>query len=333
MTTGLVIGKFYPPHRGHSFLIATALAEVDQLTVVVCEHPSQSIPGETRAAWLQELHPRANIIVAEDFGDDENSQRWAEYTLTLLGSAPDVVFTSEPYGPRYADLMGSRHVSVDPHRRRVPVSSTAIRADPAGCWEFLESPVRASLAKRIAVVGAESTGTTTLAEALAAEYETECVPEFGRMYSEQKLAEETCSEEQWRSEDFVRIATRQQELEDEAARRGGPVLICDTDVLATSIWHERYMKGPSPEVESLAEPRRPALYLLTSDEGAPFVQDGLRDGEHIRSWMTARFAERLRQTGRPFVSVRGTRTERVKKALEAIDGILVEGWRLADPIG
>jgi hypothetical protein len=54
--------------------------------------------------------------------------------------------------------------------------------------------------------------------------------------------------------------------------------------------------------------------VLTADD-IPFVQDGYRDGEHIRSWMTQRFRERLRQ---PWIEVRGTVDERVEAVLTAL---------------
>ena len=53
--TGVVIGKFYPPHRGHKYLIDAAAARVEQLTVVVCGKLEQLLPGELRAAWLREI--------------------------------------------------------------------------------------------------------------------------------------------------------------------------------------------------------------------------------------------------------------------------------------
>ena len=48
----------------------------------------------------------------------------------------------------------------------------------------------------------------------------------------------------------------------------------------------------SVPVMELARSHRPDVYLLTSDD-IPFVQDGLRDGGHIRARMTARFREEL----------------------------------------
>jgi HTH-type transcriptional repressor of NAD biosynthesis genes len=184
VTLGLVIGKFYPPHRGHSFLIETALAQVDHLDVLVCSRPEQTIPGELRARWLQEIHPTAQVRTIVDPGEDDNSKFWAEYTLRILGRAPDVVFTSEDYGEAYARFLGCRHVMVDRERKRIPISGSLLRAGPLRYWEYLDPCVRAYFAKRVSVVGAESTGTTTLARALAEHYRTVCVPEYGREYCE-----------------------------------------------------------------------------------------------------------------------------------------------------
>lgn len=159
---------------------------------------------------------------------------WAENTVRWLGRAPDPVFTSEDYGDRYAALMGAKHICVDRARTRVPISGTAVRRDPFAHWEFVEPPVRGWLTKRVCVLGAESTGTTTLARALAEHYRTEWVEEYGREYSETKLA---AGETVWRTEVFLHIAVEQSRREHEAARRANRLLICDTNAFATSLWH------------------------------------------------------------------------------------------------
>ena len=114
MTLGFVVGKFYPPHRGHKYLIEAARAQVDRLVVMIAHHPSQSIPGELRAAWLAEIHPDCEVHLVPDELEDDHVQ-WAEFTLRHLGRPPDVVFSSEDYGPEFARLMGARHVSVEGH--------------------------------------------------------------------------------------------------------------------------------------------------------------------------------------------------------------------------
>ena len=323
MTLGLVIGKFYPPHRGHKFLIDIALGRVDHLDVLVCSRPEQTIPGELRARWLQEIHPSAFVQAIDDPGEDDNSQFWAEYTVRILGRAPDVVFTSEEYGEAFARFLGCRHVMVDRERTHVPVSARAIRSAPLRHWEYLEPCVRAYFAKRVSVVGAESTGTTTLALGLAQHYRTVCVPEYGREYCEKmQAAGVDLWTYRWRSEEFTEIARQQQELEDSLARQANRVLICDTDVLATAIWHERYMNACSPEVEAIAASHRHDLYLLTGCD-IPFVQDGLRDGETIRQWMTKRFEDMLTERGLPWVRVSGDRTQRLATAVREVNRLLL----------
>jgi nicotinamide riboside kinase len=132
------------------------------------------------------------------------------------------------------------------------------------------------------------------------------VPEVGRAVSEARGVPYV-----WTDADFEMIARRQQRDEDRAARRSGPVLVCDTDALATCIWQERYLGRSTGPVEAIAASRSYSLSVLTSDD-IPFVQDGLRDGEHLRGWMTERFRERLRE---PWIEVRGTVDERVDQVL------------------
>lgn len=319
-TRGVVIGKFYPPHQGHLHLIAQARQACDELTVIVCAKADQTPAGDIRAAWLRELCPRASVLLAPDDIDGEDSSGWARRTKDLLGFAPDLVCTSEAYGERYAGFLGCRHILIDQERKAVPVSGTRVRSAPLACWEFLAPPVRAYYALRICIVGAESTGKTTLAQALAEYYRTAWVPEYGRTYSEEMLARD--GSYRWTSADFVKIARTQCEHEDARAREANRLLICDTDAFATGLWHWRYMGTRSAEVETLAgRHRRPDLYLL-ADVNTPFVQDGTRDGEAIRGWMHERFIEQLRADGRPYVEVAGLPEVRLRLAAAAIDGLL-----------
>lgn len=316
---GLVIGKFYPPHRGHSHLIETAQAEVDQLVVLVCEKPEQMMPGALRAAWLREMYPGAEVLVIPDTLDDDDSAGWAEYTHLVLGYTPDVVFTSEDYGERYAHYLGCRHVQLDRARVQVPISGTAIRSDPLAHWDHLAPCVRAYFARRVCVLGAESTGTTTMAQALAEHYQTAWVQEYGRQYWVEKM--QRPNDQEWRTAEFVQIARKQCRLEDETARQANRLLICDTDAFATGVWHERYLGQRSPEVEAIAATRRYDLYLLT-DVDIPFVQDGTRDGEHIRHAMHERFTIRLAEAQRPYLLLSGSHEQRLRRAIAAIDAIL-----------
>lgn len=242
-----------------------------------------------------------------------------------------------PRGRRF----GATPVTVDIARKARPVSGTAVRRDPERCWRHLAAPVRAGLARRVVVVGAESTGTTTMARALAEHYQarggvwsgTQWVPEYGRAYSEEKYASLLAASPNalfadvtWTSPDFELIAERQLADENAAAGAGSPVLFCDTDPLATTIWHERYMGTRNPQVESIAARANHHLWLLTDDEGVPFEDGGLRDGEHVRTWMTDRFREELTGRNLPHILLTGPHADRLRTAVTAVDTLLTTGW-------
>jgi NadR type nicotinamide-nucleotide adenylyltransferase len=353
---GLVIGKFYPPHAGHHLLVRTAAALCRRVSVVVMAASAERIPLAARVAWMREEHAAdGNVAVAGvlddhpvDFEDDAiwraHVALMVEGARTLTPEPIDAVFTSEGYGPELGRRLGAVHVPVDPARELVPMSATRVRRDPVAAWEFLAPPVRAGLARRVVIVGAESTGKTTLAAELAEALRarggplglTRWVPEYGREHTVRLLARararaalegrpRPCLEElEWPSGDFVEIAARQSACEDAEARASGPVLVCDTDAFATGIWHERYLGRRAPEVEALG--RAHALYLLTDPDDVPFEQDGLRDGQHLRRWMTEVFAERLAATGRAWRWLRGDRPGRLRAAVEAVDALLQRGW-------
>ena len=189
---------------------------------------------------------------------------------------------------------------------------------------------------RIVVLGAESTGTTTLVGDLADRLSAPSVPEFLRQYAHERAAEAgSIWAVTWATEDFDTVADGQDRLEDETRGRWTsdpgrgpsapvPLLVCDTDALATAIWHRRYVGSPAPRFLRRAKERPVALYVLTPHEGVAFEQDGLRDGEHIREEMTEWFREALRAQDVPWIEVAGTEAERVEQALEAI-GRLVPG--------
>jgi HTH-type transcriptional regulator, transcriptional repressor of NAD biosynthesis genes len=148
--TGLVIGRFDPPHLGHSYLIEQAAAQVDALVVYVNTSDGEAAPGGLRAAWLAELHPDVTVVeVRHDLRTDWSDEAlWAEW-ISLFRShwpydaGPDVVFSSEGYGSEIARRLGAQGVAVDPERGAVPVSATMVRADPLAHLHFLAPPVRA----------------------------------------------------------------------------------------------------------------------------------------------------------------------------------------------
>jgi HTH-type transcriptional repressor of NAD biosynthesis genes len=324
MTHGVVVGKFYPPHRGHRHLIDVAVSQSDRVTVLVVDGRDEDPPAETRAAWLRELHPDAAVMVTRDIERDEDSVAWARATREAVGGQTiDRVFNSEPYGTAWAaaisEQQGSDCESAFVGRGLVQISGTQVRSDPARSWDYIDAPVRAHYVKRVSIVGAESTGSTTLARSLAAAYDTIWVPEYGRDYTVEKFTIGTG--DRWLPSDFLRIAFEQSALEDRMAREAPvAIMFCDTDSLATALWEEVYLGSSSDAVWHAVDAHGApyALYLLTDHVGVPWEQDGLRLGDETRAAMTARFEEVLSARGLPWLKVSGTRSARLSQAVDAI---------------
>ncbi|MFD2006387.1 AAA family ATPase [Streptomyces narbonensis] len=327
---GLVLGRFRPPHAGHHHLVRAAGERCERLTVLVRAALDESPSLADRVAWMREIHPDVLVVGAVD-----------EDLEAAVPERVDAVFTSEPYGKEPGRRFGAESVTVvpGPDPTRFPVSDAAVRADLPGSWDFLEPPVRAGLTRRVVVLGAESTGVTTMALALADHYRrrggvwarTRCVPAYGRERRELELAGlraehsgATRTGSAFRSSDFPVIAQRQAELEEEAARDGSPVLFCDTDAFATAIWHERHLGTASAETGEIAARGRQHLWLLTDHRGVGGGDDGLRP------WMTARLLTQLARTGRRTAVLSGPHEERLASAVAAVDALLAEGAGLAD---
>ncbi|MEU3480787.1 AAA family ATPase [Streptomyces sp. NPDC033754] len=354
---GLVVGGFSPPHAGHHHLVRTARERCERLTVLVRGSSDESPPLADRVAWMREIHPDALVVSAAD--DSPAGLRAAvpepvdavfpvEPYEDSYGE-PSAESYGEPYGGSYGAELGRRFgaetVRVEPDPTRFPVTDAAVRADPAGCWDFLEPPVRSALTRRVVVLGAESSGTTTMALALADHYRrrggvwarTRCVPAYEEEFGALKLAElraerpgATRSDVTLRSSDFPVIAQRQAEREEEAARAGSPVLFCDTDAFATAIRHERYLGTASPETGEIAAHGRQHLWLLTDHRGVAACENAEGDGELLRPWMTARLLTQLAHSGRRTAVLSGPHEERLAAAVAAVDALLAEGLIPAD---
>lgn len=314
---GLVIGKFYPLHKGHSYLIDYALSRTDELDVLVCDSPKYRINAITRKKWIEQLHPKAKVSIIKDIGKDDDSEAWAKYTIKFLGYAPDIVFSSEDYGITYAKCMGAKHQMVDKERVTVPISATKVRTNIQKEWNYLDPIVRRNFAVRVCVIGAESTGTTTLSKALADKYHTAWAQEYGRYYTESL----NNINHGWHTEEFTHIAKVQQEMENQLAGESNGVLICDTNAFATRLWHKRYVNKWSPGVNRIAKDDKVDLYIITGDE-IPYEQDGIRDGESIRHDMQQQFRDEIKKTNIPYIEVRGSVKERIKQSDKAIKKVV-----------
>lgn len=320
MTSGLVLGKFYPPHRGHQLLVSFAQAYVDELTVLVETNRLETIPGIQRFTWMKELFPRARVLHLTDENPqspDEHPDFWNIWLRSIrkhLAVGPDYVFASEEYGEPLAKILGATFIPCNIGRDIVPISGTAVRADPLGNWEYLPEIVRPYFLKRVCIVGGESSGKSTLAQALASEFNTKHVPEYARIYLERRggLCEKG---------DMVPIARGQIALETALAREANRILFSDTDALLSQVWSQFLFNEVSDELQALADRQRFDLYLLLTPD-LPWVADSVRYLPNQRQEFFDFCRHLLDNTKRPYVVISGSGDERLKNAIEALRAIL-----------
>ena len=152
---------------------------------------------------------------------------------------------------------------------------------------------------KIAVVGPESTGKSTMSAFLAKHYNTVWVPEYARDYCA-KLTE-PCT---WQDE--INMFYGQLDLEAEMTPLANELLICDTTFITVKIWSD-YTFGRTPQ-EVLDElPKHPYdLYLLLNID-LPWEEDPLRDFPHMREHFMEIWLKELQAVNANYILISGTR--------------------------
>ena len=199
-------------------------------------------------------------------------------------------------------------------RSRVPVSGTLLRADPHGLRHFLNPLVYAHFVRRVAILGAESTGKSTLVRALGDQFDTASVREYGRdVYERENGA--------LNPQHFLEIAHGQRALEDEAASSGSAnrFLFCDTDAATTLMWSYLLTGTALPQLHTLAGACT-ARYAHTfvCDPGIVFEQDGWRSNKAVREVQQAHILQDLHTRGRAYTLLTGGVQERVAQVEAAL---------------
>lgn len=158
---------------------------------------------------------------------------------------------------------------------------------------------------RIAVVGPESCGKTTLAAALGARLGAAVVPEvarallpaLGRPYVEA---------------DLVELARAQRAAEDSTP----PPLVADTNLLVIRIWAEVRFGRVDPWIPAHERLGAYTLHLLCAPD-LPWEPDPLRESPHERPALFDRYEAALRDAAVPYAVVRGVGPDRLAGALAA----------------
>ncbi len=167
---------------------------------------------------------------------------------------------------------------------------------------------------KIAVVGPESTGKSTMSAHLAAHYHTIWVPEFARGYCENLT--EPCT---WQDE--INMFHGQLALEEKLISQANKLLICDTTFITIKIWSE-HMFGKAPqEVLDKLKQHPYDLYLLL-DIDMPWQDDPLRDFPNLREHFMQVWHDELKAINANYKVISGLGHNRYASAIDAINAHL-----------
>lgn len=313
---GLLAGRFSPLHEGHLFVCRTALQLCDELTILVAGPGGGDGTGSERPGQMKQLFPKARILYdgeqRADFGMIE-----PEHIKRLHPEPIDLIFGSNANVHRLAKALGAQSVVLDPDKEAVTGAWTTARAGTFDYREHLERSKAAAPVRRVCVTGPESTGKTTLAKNLAAQYATLYVPEYGRIYDEQYRPEN------WTPAQLVTIAETHRAMRRALEPLADRLLVEDTDALLTTVWSEALAGSVDPWFDQdfeLAD-----LYLLT-DIDVPWVGDGLRlfGKEEERRAFFEKARAVLETRGANYIVLSGDWDERRARAIEAVSALVSE---------
>ncbi|HLA63605.1 MAG TPA: AAA family ATPase [Rhodothermales bacterium] len=312
---GLVVGKFAPLHRGHERLIAAALAQCRRVVVMVWSDPDfEAMPTAVRATWLRERFPEVTVLAFNVGEAPPNAAPDDAHRAFIRAHLPfpvEAVFTGgEAYGEGLGRALGAVHVAVD--RRADGRSGRAARADVGGYHEHLVPGARAHFVERVVFLGAESSGKSTLAQAVAARLGEPYVEEVGRTLWVEAGGDLPLA-------DYVRICREHVALEDAAARQARRWVLVDTNALTTQAYAFFFFGACPPEVQAYAARCRERYrHVFVCAPDFPFVQDGTRVHPQVQRYMDGAIRNDLTVRGIPYTVVGGTVAERVGRVLAAL---------------
>jgi len=168
---------------------------------------------------------------------------------------------------------------------------------------------------KIAIVGPESSGKTTLTEALAQHYGCLYTAEFARIY----LADKGPG---YVEEDLLHIAhgqlLKEREMQQLAHDRRNGLLVCDTDLLTIRIWSEEVYGRSAPELLTLSQHHHYDHWMLCRPD-IPWEPDPLRENPHDRDRLFEVYEAMLKKLAKPYTILEGPLGDRLRKAIAAID--------------
>lgn len=326
---GLVVGKFSPLHIGHQFLIDTALSQCDRVIIISYSKPTFiHCEVRNRQRWFSTLYPGVDVAIFDDYDaiphNDDPADIHRDFCgnvcLNQFGTTVDAVFSSEDYGDGFAvhlsAMFGKKvdHVCVDIDRTIFAISGTKARINIKESRHMVSEVVYTGYKPRVAILGGESTGKTTLAKDIGVFMYAPVVEEYGRWLYDQRKGHLSY-------EDLLLIGQNQLLLEDLACKTDmaevSGVIICDTTPL-TTMWYSQQMFGQvDPKLERMARINYDAVILCDTD--FPFVQDGTRRDEAFRQAGNDWYCRQFEQRNIPYTTVSGDMSSRKTQAIAIVE--------------
>jgi len=164
--------------------------------------------------------------------------------------------------------------------------------------------------KRIALIGPESSGKTTLCKQLAEHYHTQWVPE----YSREHVAE---LNRKYTLQDIEHCYREQLKQEKELINKANQFIFSDTELIVAKVWCEDVFKTAPEWIEKNIEPEKYDLYLLTFYD-LPWLHDPVRENPHRREFFYEWYKRELESRNFPYKIIKGEGEKRFRNALDAI---------------